>query len=181
MHGRRSLEPELHQYMPKVNRLYREIQVRPSAEMGAELPPEVQMLVKEEPSRLLREFFIPNEYDRGTTTMGTQIRAVHYEIKTSVINIFSSFHDFENQNLYKHVDEFLDVYETMRISHVDDDALRLRLLPFSLKEEAKHWLKLMIATIRIISWNELQREFLKKYYPINKTNPFRRAITSFYL
>lgn len=40
-------------------------------------------------------------------------------------------------------------------------------------------MKLLASTIRIQLWEELQMEFLKKYFLIGKTNQFRRAITSF--
>lgn len=45
-----------------------------------------------------------------------------------------SFYGFENEDLYKYLDEFLNMYGTMRIHNVDDDALRLKLFPFSLRE-----------------------------------------------
>ncbi|CAN6476440.1 unnamed protein product [Victoria cruziana] len=96
------------------------------------------MPAREEPPRLLREFFISNEYDRGAAAMGPQIGAAHFEIKASVINILPSFDGFNNEDLYKHVDEFLYVCETVKISHVDDDFLRLRLFSFSLNEKAKY-------------------------------------------
>ncbi|CAN6458499.1 unnamed protein product [Victoria cruziana] len=138
-----------------------------------------QMLPREEPPRLLREFFIPMEYDRGAGGMGPQIGAAHYEIKASTISMLPSFHSLESEDLYRHLDEFLDVCATIKISHIEDDALKLRLFPFSLKEKAKHWLKFLPPLVRIAMLEELQREFLKKYFPIGKTNHFRWAITTF--
>lgn len=43
----------------------------------------------------------------------------------------------------------------------------------------KYWLKFVLAMVKITTWDELWREFLKKYYPIGKINQFKRAITSF--
>ncbi|CAN6445504.1 unnamed protein product [Victoria cruziana] len=79
----------------------------------------------EEPPRLLRELFIPTEYDRGAGGMGPQIGAAHYETKASMIFMLPSFCGLESEDLYRHLDEFLDVYATVRISHINDDALRL--------------------------------------------------------
>ncbi|CAN6445586.1 unnamed protein product [Victoria cruziana] len=90
-----------------------------------------------------------------------------------------SFHGLENEDPYRHLDEFLDIYATVRISHIEDDALRLQLFPFSLKEKAKHWFKSLPTSVRIATWDDLQNEFLKKYFPISKTNHFRKAITTF--
>lgn len=76
--------------------------------MGVEFPPG-QVPLRDEPQHLLKKFFVPNEYDREATTIGPQIGVAHFEIKTSIINTLFCFHGFENENLYKHLDEFLDV------------------------------------------------------------------------
>ncbi|CAN6472344.1 unnamed protein product [Victoria cruziana] len=135
------------------------------------------MPAREELPQLLREFFIPSEYDQVAGGMGLQIGAAHYEIKASIINMFHSFHGLKSEDPYRHLDEFLNVCRTERISHIEDDALRLRLFPFSLWEKAKYWLKSISAMVMIAIQKELQREFLKKYFSIGKTNRFRRAIT----
>ncbi|CAN6453713.1 unnamed protein product [Victoria cruziana] len=90
-----------------------------------------------------------------------------------------SFHGFDSEDPYRHLDEFLDVCATVKISHVDDGALRLRLFPFSLKERARDWLKSIPPSISIATWEELQRKFLKKYFPIGKTNHYKKAISMF--
>ncbi|CAN6462656.1 unnamed protein product [Victoria cruziana] len=179
MHGRRSLEPDLLPFEPEIDRLCRDIRSRLSLEMGAQLPIGGQVPAVEELPRLLREFFIPKRYDRGVGGIGPQTAANHYEIKASTINMLPSFHGLENEDPYRHLDEFLDICATVRISHIEDDALRLQLFPFSLKEKAKHWFKSLPTSVRIATWDDLQSEFLKKYFPISKTNHFRRAITTF--
>ncbi|CAN6454588.1 unnamed protein product [Victoria cruziana] len=109
----------------------------------------------EEPPRLLRESFIPTEYDRGAGGMRPQIGAAHNEIKALTTNMLPSFHSLESDDPYHHIDEFLDICATIRISHIEDDALRLRLFPFSLKEKAKHWLKSLPPSVRIAMWEDL--------------------------
>ncbi|CAN6447758.1 unnamed protein product [Victoria cruziana] len=173
MHGRISLEPKLIPLELEVNRLCREIRATSIVEMGQQIPPGGQMPPHEEPPCLLREFFIPTEYNQGTGGMGPQIGAAHYEIKASMISMLPSFHGLESEDPYRHLDEFLNVCTTMRINHIEDDALRFRLFPFSLKEKAKHWLKSLLSSVRIATWDDLQREFLKKYFFIGKTNHFR--------
>ncbi|CAN6476089.1 unnamed protein product [Victoria cruziana] len=90
-----------------------------------------------------------------------------------------SFHGLATEDPYKHLDEFLDICTTVKISHVDDGALRLRLFAFSLKDRARDWLKSLPPAVSIETWEDLQREFLKKYFPIGKTNYYRRAIYLF--
>lgn len=68
-----------------------------------------QMPIRKDPPCLLHVFFILNEYAKGAVAMDLHTRATQYEMKASVINILSSFYSFENEDLYKHLDEFLDV------------------------------------------------------------------------
>ncbi|CAN6447168.1 unnamed protein product [Victoria cruziana] len=155
MYGHRSLEPDLIPLVPDLMRLCRELRARSVAEMGQQVPPAGQMPPREEPSRLLREFFIPTEYDRGTGGMGPHIGAVHYEIKVSTINMLPSFQELASEDPYRYLDELLDVCAMVRISHIEDDAMRLRLFPFSLKEKAKDWLKSLPPSVRIAIWEDL--------------------------
>ncbi|CAN6462689.1 unnamed protein product [Victoria cruziana] len=155
MHGRRSLEPDLIPPVPDLMRFCRELRARLVAEMGQQGPPAGQMPPREEPPQLLREFFIPTEYDRGVRGMGPHIGATHYEIKASTINMLPSFYGLASEHPCHHLDEFLDICATVRISHIEDDALRLRLFPFSLKEKAKDWLKSLPPSVRIAIWEDL--------------------------
>jgi len=56
----------------------------------------------------------------------------------------------------------------MKIPHLADDAIRLRLVPFALKDLAKKWLYSLAADF-ITSWDGFIKVFLKKFYPIHKT------------
>ncbi|CAN6465226.1 unnamed protein product [Victoria cruziana] len=129
---------------------------------------------EEPPCRLLREFFVPIEYDCGAGEMGPLVGANHYEI-----NMLPSFHGLTSEDPYHHLDEFLDVCATVKINHVEDNALRLKLFPFSLKEKARDWLKSLTPSVSVATWKDLQREFLKKYFPIGKTNHYKRKISTF--
>jgi len=61
----------------------------------------------------------------------------------------------------------------MKISHLIDDAIRLRFIPFSLKDLAKKWLY-SLAAGSIISWDDFIKVFLKKSYPIHNTALIRK-------
>ena len=101
----------------------------------------------------------------------------HYDIKSSVIPLLSYFYGLTNEDTDKHVDEFLEVCFTVKTQNLFDDALRLALLPFPLKNKTKYWL--VTLSVIIQSWDQMQKKFLKKYFPIGRTNQMRRAITSF--
>ncbi|CAN6462305.1 unnamed protein product [Victoria cruziana] len=189
MHGRRSLKQPQIPLVPELRRQCRQQQkakakseIESEVEMGDTRPPPAgqQQPQPEVPApRLLREFFIPSEYDRGSGGVGPLVGPNQYEIKAATINMLPSFHELATEDPYRHLDEFLDVCATVKISHVDDGALRLRLFPFSLKDRARDWLKSFLPAVSIDTWEDLQREFLKKYFPIGKTNHYRRAISLF--
>ncbi|CAN6456109.1 unnamed protein product [Victoria cruziana] len=180
MLGRRSLEPELIQPVPDLPRLYRQLKARSEATMGEHGPLAGPVPPREEsPRRLLREFFVPTEYDRGVGSVRPLVGAHQYEIKASMINMLASFYKLASKDPYHHLDEFLDVCAMVKINNVEDNALRLRLFPFSLKEKARDWLKSLPPSVSVAMWEDLQREFLKKYFPIGKTNHYRKAISTF--
>ena len=58
----------------------------------------------------------------------------------------------------------------MFLNNIYDDALRLRLFLFSLKDKAKAWLD---TKINITTWDQLQKEFLKNSFSIGKVTAFR--------
>ena len=63
----------------------------------------------------------------------------------------------------------------MRIPQIGDDAVRLRLIPFSLKDLAKKWLY-SLAVDSVTMWDDFVKAFLKKIYLIHKTALIRKNI-----
>jgi hypothetical protein len=58
------------------------------------------------------------------------------------------------------------------------NTIRLKLFPFSLKDKAKTLLQnLRSGFIRV--WDEMQQQFLKKFFPYHITNSFKRQVTTF--
>jgi len=88
------------------------------------------------------------------------------------------FYGLNTEDPYKHLDEFIEICSTIRLQNFTEDALRMCLFSFSLKEKAKYWLT-SLETNSITSWAQMQHEFLKKYFTIGKTNHIQKAITGF--
>ncbi|CAN6440141.1 unnamed protein product [Victoria cruziana] len=186
MHGHQSLKQKQIPLVPELQRHCKQhkakTETKPKSKMGDTRPPPAgqQLPQQEVPTpRLLREFFVPSDYDHGSGGVGPLVGPNQYEIKAATINILPSFHGLATEDPYIHLDEFLDICATVKISHIDDGALRLRLFPFSLKDRARDWLKSLPPAVSIETWEDLQREFLKKYFPIGKTNHYCRAISLF--
>ena len=126
MHGRRSLYPNLVEPNPEIEQL---IHAKPENQMAGD---------PREPPRQMKEYFIPSTYNPSTCIHLPDIPASHYEIKSTTIQMLPSFYGNTNKDPYKHLDEFLEIYSTMKIQNFTDDALRLTLFPFSLKDKAKY-------------------------------------------
>ncbi|MGV7959493.1 hypothetical protein PJP14_29775, partial [Mycobacterium kansasii] len=74
--------------------------------------------------------------------------------------------------------EFDEIIATLYFPNVSEDTVRLKLFPFSLKEKAKTWLH-SLRPRSIGTWNDMQREFIKKFFPHHKTITLRKAIMNF--
>ncbi|XP_070046828.1 uncharacterized protein [Nicotiana tomentosiformis] len=83
-----------------------------------------------------------------------------------------------NEDLNNHPMDFKEIMNTFLYNGVSHDAVYLRVFPFTLKDDAKHWLhSLPNGSIR--TWDEMTRKFLDKYFSSAKTYKFRREIHNF--
>ncbi|XP_074283651.1 uncharacterized protein LOC141608188 [Silene latifolia] len=65
-----------------------------------------------------------------------------------------------------------------KANRVTDDAIRLRLFPYSLRGSAKEWLKsLEPESLRI--WNDVSKAFLNKYFPPQRTAKIKSELQGF--
>ena len=99
-------------------------------------------------------------------------------VRPYLVSLFPTFHGMENENSYTHIREFEEVCTTFVEGAIDMDLLKLKAFPLTLKDKAKIWLNsLRPRTIR--NWEELQAEFLKKFFSAHKTNNLKRQIYTF--
>ena len=85
------------------------------------------------------------------------------------------FHELAHEDPNAHVLNFLEVCD----KGVSDDAIRLRLFPFSLKDKAKQWL-ILKPPDSITSWDDVSNKFLARFFPPTKAEKLRIDISSFY-
>ena len=102
----------------------------------------------------------------------------NFKLKPQFINTLFKFHGLESEDTYFFIREFEEVCLMMKISHLVDEAIRLRFIPFALKDLAKKWLY-SLAAGSITSWDGFIKVFLKKFYPIHKTALVRKNIMQF--
>jgi hypothetical protein len=76
-----------------------------------------------------------------------------------------------------HLQHFLEICNTFTIRGVIQDAVRLRLFPFSLLGKMKQW---FYSNEEVVStWEKCSNAFLTKFFPLGKTNAFQNKISTF--
>ncbi|KAK1429674.1 hypothetical protein QVD17_11888 [Tagetes erecta] len=131
--------------------------------------------------RTISDFGKPSVGGLESSIARPNIQANNFEIKSSIIQMVQNTvqfdgKDHEDPNI--HLAEFLEICATFKINGVSDDAIRLRLFPFSLRDRAKAWL-ISLPPGSITTWEQMAEAFLKKYFPSEKTAKFRTRILSF--
>ena len=62
----------------------------------------------------------------------------NFEIKPHYINMLPKFAGQESEDAYVFISEFEEVCSMMKLQQLSDDAIKLRFVPFALKENAKN-------------------------------------------
>ena len=104
-------------------------------------------------------------------------RGANFRMDSDVMSMLPIFHGKPSEDPYKHVDELSQVCEINHLQNFPVDTMKMKLFPATLRDRAKDWfLKL---GKEFISWNEMEEEFLKKYYFVGKTTSVQIAIREF--
>ena len=90
--------------------------------------------------KTLREFSIPST-DNVATGPNINVGDVNFELKSSLINMVqaSPFCGKSNEDANAHLQNFLELCDTVVIWGVTADIVKLRLFPFFLLGKAKQW------------------------------------------
>jgi hypothetical protein len=102
-----------------------------------------------------------------------------FELKSALINMVqqSPFYGKATEDANAHLQDFLEICSTFTIRGVTQDAVRLRLFPFSLLRKAKQWFysnKEAVST-----WEMCSNAILAEFFPLDKTNALRNKISAF--
>ena len=92
--------------------------------------------------RTLGDFTMPNISGSFGGIVALTIANNNFEIKPSIIQMVQNnqFGGLQGEDPYAHILTFLNVCATFKINGVTDDAIRLRLFPFLVKDKAQRWL-----------------------------------------
>ncbi|KAH9667508.1 hypothetical protein KPL70_021064 [Citrus sinensis] len=109
------------------------------------------------------------------------VQADNFELKLMMFQMLQTvgqFNGLPSEDLHLHLKLFLEVSDTFKIAGASQEALRLILFPFSLRDRARAWLN-SLPPDSITTWNDLADKFLMKYFPPTKNAKLRNEITSF--
>lgn len=137
--------------------------------------------MEESRPRALRDYALPDESGAQTSVARPTINANNFEISPALIQMIqrSQFGGNATEDPNTHLANFTDLCGTVKYNGVSDDAIKLRLFPFSLCDKAKVWLNSHPPNT-FTSWSDLVKAFLNKYFPPAKTNKLRMDITGFH-
>jgi hypothetical protein len=100
---------------------------------------------------------------------------VNFELKSGFIHLLRTFNGLAGENPHTHLKEFHMVCVGMKPNGVDEEQVKLKAFPFSLKGEAKAWFfSILSGSIR--TWNAMKKIFLEKYFPASRVANIRKEI-----
>jgi len=101
---------------------------------------------------------------------------VTFELRLHYTQILSKLTGLEDTHLF--LREFEEVCFMMHFSNIPIDVVRMKLIPFILKDSTKCWMYGLAAN-SVTSWNDFVRLFLRKYFPNAETIKLRNKINQF--
>ncbi|XP_062094211.1 uncharacterized protein LOC133800271 [Humulus lupulus] len=95
-----------------------------------------------------------------------------------MLQTVGQFSGMPTEDPHLHLRSFLEVSDSFMLQGVSEEALRLKLFPFSLRDRARSWLN-TLPPDSVTNWNDLAEFFLRKYFPPTRNAKFRSEIMSF--
>ncbi|KAL2525542.1 Uncharacterized protein Adt_10596 [Abeliophyllum distichum] len=104
-----------------------------------------------------------------------------FQLRADLINLFSNhlqFYGKTNENPNTHLSRFLRMCHNFQFQGVNEDAIRLRLFPYTLRDGALEWLD-SEPHASITTWDDLARKFCNKYFSPAKVAKMKLEISTF--
>ena len=145
-----------------------------------QLPPAIATNQNPAP-RTMYDYAKPSLTGTESSIVIPAIAVNNFKLKSNTIQMIQQFVQFDGlQDEYPnaHLANFLELCDTFKINGVSDDAICLRLFPFSLRNKATQWLN-SLPRGSITTWEQMTEKFLLKYFLPAKTAKLRNDISSF--
>ncbi|XP_022856879.1 uncharacterized protein LOC111377952 [Olea europaea var. sylvestris] len=105
----------------------------------------------------------------------------NFQIRADWTNLMSNtlqFYGLPHENPNTHISRFLRNCQNCHAPRVNEDAIKLRLFPYTLRDAALEWLDAE-PDRSITTWEELTRKFCNKFFPPAKAAKIRLEIQTF--
>ena len=123
----------------------------------------------------LCDFSNTNNNDFISTPIAPTTDVESCEIITAFLNIVmkDQFSGLPSEVATTHLNNFIDLCDMQKKKYVDNDIIKLKLFPFSLRDHAKAWFT-SLPKNSIDSWNKCKDAFISKYFPPAKIMNFKQ-------
>ncbi|PIN18012.1 hypothetical protein CDL12_09323 [Handroanthus impetiginosus] len=182
-HMRRSQNPDLAPYDPKIERTFQSRRRKLAEHVEQEVKIEENQIIimaDNYENTLVRNLALPRAREWKSFVVFPELPAgVKVEIPMiRMIQNTAQFCGLSHENPKRHIDNFLKICDTLRQEGVSKDALRLRLFSFSLLGDALDWFE-SLPEDSITTWVELEEQFISKFFSPEKTATLRAEIMTF--
>jgi len=128
--------------------------------------------------KTLHEFFAPST-EHICIGPTFDLGEYDYEIKPSLIKMVQLiiFSGKKDEDAIVHLQNFLEIGNTIDSLGIPQDVVLLHFFPFSLEGRAKQWF--YQSKDQVKKWRECSKTLLEKFFQIGKTNILRGKILEF--
>ena len=129
-------------------------------------------------NRTIHEFSAPLTANVATSPNVINVDT-HFKLKPALMMMVQSspFYGKSHKDDNAHLQHFLEICSTFTIKGVTQEAIHLRIFPFSLLGKAKQWFYSNHNAVD--TWEKCSNAFLVKFFSMVKTNALRNKISSF--
>ena len=120
----------------------------------------------------LCDFSNTNNNDFISTSIAPPVTSTEScDINAALLNLVmkDKFSSLPSEDAATHLNNFVDLCVMQKKKHVDNDIVKLKLFPFSLRDRAKNWFS-SLPKNNIDSWNKCKDAFMSKYFPHAKSS-----------
>jgi len=128
----------------------------------------------------LCDFSNTNNNDFISTPIPPATSAEAFDINTALLNLVmkDQFLGSPNEDPASHLNTFVELCDMQKKKDMDNDIVKLKLFPFSLRDKAKAWFS-SLPRNSIGTWDKCKDAFIAKYFPPAKIISLRNQIMNF--
>lgn len=176
------LNPEIERFLTTVRREKKKRARAKEFELEAEdllgLFEEEALTMAVDPRRTLRSAVTSTQKEAPMAIVLADVEEDDFvELKPAWINLLPTFHGMKTEDPNRHLVGFDRICNNMKPKGLDEEQLRLRAFPFTLKDAAWDWFY-CLPSKSISTWDEMRDTFLDKYFPTAVANDLKKEISN---